>query len=82
MKAMVNIYPNPSNSAFKLNYIASEAVLEEVRIYDLTGKMIEEVQLDQGTRDLRFGNDLPKGLYFVKMINDRGQTLTKKVTKL
>jgi hypothetical protein len=78
----INIYPNPSTASFTLEMISGDASINEVMVFDLTGRMIEEISGNDLPRKISFGQELPQGTYFVRMINERGQHLTKKVAKL
>ena len=78
----VNIYPNPTSSAFKLDFVSKNTTLEQINVYDLTGRLVEEINVDRQLNNHSFGGDLPKGTYFVKVIDASGQALTRKITKL
>jgi hypothetical protein len=60
------LYPNPVKDILS---IESEKPLLEVRIFDLTGKRIVPVWLNDSTIDLQW---LPQGLYFVQLITWEG----------
>lgn len=81
-EADINIYPNPSTSAFKLDHVLKNADLEQIHVYDLTGRMVEEIAVDNQTSNYSFGSELPKGTYFIKVLDENGRTLSRKITKL
>jgi hypothetical protein len=70
------IYPNPSSGIFNISNDHSFSAVEEIRIFDMTGKMVGS-----------FGNvkqfdlsDLPSGAYFYKIIKN-GNIYTGKLLK-
>lgn len=76
--ARLNVYPNPSNNSFTLEWVFEEAV--ELSVYDLSGrKIFTKTALDQSDQ-LRFSPD-NSGVYFIQ-IQDGKQSLTRKIVKL
>lgn len=69
-----NIYPNPTNGLFTVN---SASTISEIAVYNNLGQLIfvseENNQVDISA--------LSKGIYFVKIKNENGQTEIKKVVK-
>ena len=70
----VVLYPNP---AYDMVQIATDASINDIIIYDLSGKMIH---LLSHSRQIDI-SDLSKGIYFVKILTD-SFTCTKKLVKL
>ena len=69
----LNVYPNPVNSNSTL-YIETED-LDFVEIYTTSGSMV------YSTTEAQFNlNGFDKGLYLVRVYNDRGLYSTKKIT--
>ena len=58
---VVNIYPNPSANSFRLQGITEPV---NVEIADLSGKIIEHAEI---SGDVSFGNDLPAGVFLVRI---------------
>ena len=76
-KNAFKIYPNPTNSTFKINHIVND-----LKIYDLTGKMVKSYLGNYG-KEFSFDiSNLTQGIYLVKIKNDLGQSLTSKLVKL
>ena len=74
--AAFNIYPNPV--ADKL-FIETEATVEEVTIYTLTGVMIySEVDYNNNTINV---SDLSGGVYFIKVRTDNGEVVKRFIKK-
>ncbi|MCB0455607.1 MAG: T9SS type A sorting domain-containing protein, partial [Aequorivita sp.] len=71
---LFSIYPNPTNGLFTVN---SASKISKVTIYNNLGQLIfiseENNQVDIST--------ISKGIYFVKIKDENGQTETKKVVK-
>jgi hypothetical protein len=77
-EAFVSIYPNPSNGVLHLN---SELELSTARFYDVTGRMIEQVNLNgefNRTLDISGFN---KGIYILEVKTRSGKTSTSRFIK-
>lgn len=62
----LNVYPNPSSSSFKLNYFSSSNEDVKVTSYDLTGKMVQSLNVKyDNINDQEIGNDYTPGVYVV-----------------
>lgn len=72
-----SIYPNPVNSSFKTN-----KTLNNLDIYDLTGKLVKSYVGDFTPNDSYDISDLTQGIYLVEIENSNGQTSTSKLIKL
>jgi len=69
----IQIYPNPAKE--QLNLIFENQLVEKVRlkIFDLTGKVIEEVELEQGTFKYELNTKhLKTGMYNLLISNNAG----------
>ncbi len=73
----ISIYPNPSRGV--LNIRSKEAFIAGIRVYDLSGMFVEDIEVkkEKGRMTLDLV-DLPKGIYFVSLESDQGN-LTKRV---
>ncbi len=63
-----SIYPNPSNAnfTFSIDLIKSKGIIE---IYSSDGKLIEQVQINQGQTNISFNaSQFPNGFYYAKLI--------------
>jgi len=73
----LTIYPNPANEAITLSLDATDNIIEEVALYDMTGKvMYKRHTLGTHTHHIARGS-LPSGLYVVKVQAKRGVALKK-----
>ena len=71
------IYPNPVNNSFNINKNANE-----LRIYDLTGKLVKTFK-GEFTQNKSFDiSELNDSIYLVKIKNNEGQVLTSKLIKI
>jgi len=72
----VRLYPNPVSNYFTLNVSMSK-----VQIYAISGQLVKSF-ITNGNPDFQFVvSDLKTGLYFVKAINEKGQTQVMKLIK-
>jgi len=72
----IQVYPNPANE--RLN-IKSDLAISSVILYDALGKKCEDVHATNNFIDL---SEVSSGIYYVQLILDDGNTLTKKITKM
>ncbi|MEH6535037.1 MAG: alpha-amylase family glycosyl hydrolase [Psychroserpens sp.] len=72
-----SIYPNPVNTSFKTN-----RALNGLHIFDITGKLVKSFNGDFTEIDTYDISDLTQSIYFVRIENNNGQTLTTKLIKL
>lgn len=71
----VNIYPNPVTN----NLLVKSNESLDLTLSDLTGRILHNTKLKK-TYSLNIEN-LPEGIYFLKMTNQIGKTLTKRFIK-
>lgn len=74
------IYPNPSANNFNLKIQGANDNSTMVRVYDLTGKILQETELPVNGSDMAFGSDFAPGMYLVK-VSQGNSTKTIRVTK-
>ena len=68
---IINIYPNPAQHTL---YIQSEEAVEQVSIYDISGRMLLQ---ETGTSQSIDLNNLTNGIYLVKVKIAGGETVKK-----
>lgn len=68
----VNVYPNPTNNTV---YITGN--IENVLVYDIKGDLLMNVSYQNQIKM----NELPAGIYFLKITSDNEQITVKKVIK-
>jgi endo-1,3-1,4-beta-glycanase ExoK len=64
-KEMFNLSPQPFTSSTTL-LLKSGAVIQSIYIFNAEGKLVEQVQ-GNNTDQIVFGNELKKGLYYIKI---------------
>lgn len=67
-KDIVNVYPNPSNGSFSFEYTIKQDDTGIIRIYDLTGKLVEEQQLISDKNQLQLNSTICNGIYLYQVI--------------
>jgi hypothetical protein len=74
-------YPNPYSENFNLNLTTTSEEKVGVSVYDMTGKLMEERELNLSeVADFNTGQRYPSGIYNI-VVNQGGETLTIKVIK-
>lgn len=71
----ISLYPNPAKSSFSLSKEA-----RKIEIYTITGQLIQSFENIQLEQQLNIEN-LQTGIYSVKIIDNNGQSQTKKLLK-
>lgn len=64
------IYPNPVKDNFTIS--ASENVIHEIKIYDLTGKLVFELMMNDSNKESIDTHLLSNGMYVVSLATDKG----------
>jgi YVTN family beta-propeller protein len=66
---MLKVYPNPAKAFFTLR-LPQSADRSQIKIYDVTGKVVKELE-SSGKKELRISLDgIKNGIYFVKVGNE------------
>jgi len=80
----ITIYPNPSASSFTVNYSLKNTLSADaaIMIYDLNGRMLLRKSISEQEGTVNIGSDLPRGAYFVKVVNGEELVQTKRISKL
>lgn len=74
------LFPNPSSSSFRLK--TSNVDFDRIRISDQYGKVVKELSFSAVSGNEVNVSDLSVGVYFVQLINKRGQLIeTQKLIK-
>ena len=68
----VNIYPNPSRGQF---YVEASAIINEIIIYDLTGRQVSSYSVNQRAVSLQINQ--PLGVYLIKVFGDDFEDIKK-----
>jgi hypothetical protein len=73
----LKVFPNPSHDAFTLSFNNNERKMITVRVLDITGKVL--LQLQAASQQISFGNQLTRGVYFAEVINGNKKETIKLV---
>ena len=74
----VTVYPNPTNDKI---YIVTEAEIEEVVVYTITGVIVGQQSTDNRQQTLSIDlSELNAGIYFIK-INTKEENIVKRIIK-
>lgn len=79
--AMINfkIYPNPSSQFLTIESLTK---LKRIDLFDVNGKKIKSIKPKSlGNREFIDISYLPQGLVFIKIIDENGSSVTKKLIK-
>lgn len=74
-----NIYPNPVTNEFTITAIETGKIYLQLKIVNILGEIVYQSLIEDQKSEINI-SDLPKGVYFVKMIS-ANQILTKKIIK-
>jgi hypothetical protein len=64
-KESIKVYPNPTSDYVYIK-LKSNSKIEQVEIYDLSGKIVKQINIKEDKIDLSF---LEKGIYILKLKN-------------
>ena len=67
----VSVYPNPANDFVK---IASTYIIDKISIYNITGQLLREQQLDNPEI---FIGDLPEGIFIIDLQSEENSKKVK-----
>ena len=63
-----SLFPNPSNGDMQLNYAIKPNDKGVFKVYDVTGKLIDETILNSNGNSLQLNSYLNNGIYFYQII--------------
>jgi hypothetical protein len=73
----VNIYPNPAKNSIQ---IQSSSVIKKIVIYSLTGQYVKSINSNTNlSNSLLNVSDLTQGIYFMTLVDDKENKITKKI---
>jgi hypothetical protein len=73
------VYPNPSNSQFTLRISSTTTDKADVRVLDLSGRVVERLPSTPTNTEVRLGRELSPGVYFVEVRSGEEVKMTKVV---
>lgn len=69
----VKVYPNPATDYFSIQ--DEYDVVERVVVYNMIGRVMKNYMTTNNTSNRYTLNDLPEGLYIIRLLNSRGGTV-------
>lgn len=73
-----NVYPNPVSDVLTMDF--NSAVNGEIKIYDVTMKLIDAIQVSE-TSSVEYTMNVPSGVYRIQFISDDTRTIRRVVKK-
>ena len=74
----VKAYPNPSENQFTIQVEGGSNEKVQVSVYDAVGRLVKKIEKTDNSSQIRFGEDLKIGAYFVEV----RQGVNRKTIKL
>lgn len=76
----LEVYPNPSGEAFNISWQGMEPA--SIKVYSVSGQLIETINVKQHQKYIRMGANLESGVYVIKLIDGTKEELgTRKLVK-
>jgi len=75
----INIYPNPARDYICIDFSETLSEPEMLRIYDLSGRLCFEIQVEKGITNKNIPLNLKSGVYYVKVVSDNFIIFTQKL---
>ncbi|HKK38829.1 MAG TPA: T9SS type A sorting domain-containing protein, partial [Cryomorphaceae bacterium] len=83
-KTEISVYPNPTNDMATISYLSDRSEKLTLRIFDLTGKVLEQQVLSSSIGKQKIQVDLsefPQGLYLIGLEQNESRTYAKVVRR-
>ena len=70
-----NIYPNPAKDMITVKGVN----MSQIKVYNALGQMVKSIECDANEMNINV-NNMQNGIYFINIINDKGEMTTSKVS--
>ncbi len=81
--ALLSAYPNPFTNEITIQYDLNEGNYSStIQVYDITGKVVEQLNLNENKGIVVLNPKINAGIYFVRIINIAGASAPIKIVKL
>ena len=77
----IGVFPNPSNDMFTVNILTASDQVTSVKLMDIAGRVMENVQLGQGERTIQMGSNLNAGIYLIQVSQGSESSTMTRVIK-
>ncbi len=80
----ITAFPNPFSSAVSVSYQLNDQVSpsSSLQVFDVNGRLVEKHQLTDQQATLSIGNNLPDGIYLVRITNGSEVVKARRISKL
>lgn len=77
---LLRAYPNPTSGLLNLDFPGDTNQLITLRMFSITGQILKEKVMQYGQSSARLDlSEYPKGIMFLEIVNDDGQSAIKKI---
>jgi hypothetical protein len=73
----ISLYPNPAASCFTIRLSDPSTAIDNLKLFDLTGRVVKQVSPAENSEIKIQRDDLPSGIYLVKIKSGEQEQLTK-----
>ncbi|GJM36019.1 MAG: hypothetical protein DHS20C18_50200 [Saprospiraceae bacterium] len=76
----IDLFPNPAHDFVTIKSLTSESEIYQIQIFDASGKLVEtQTPKDQINKVVINVQNLPSGLYWIKVVGETGELKMKKL---
>lgn len=81
LQASLNLYPNPSDGLFTIDFSKINALVKTVSVYDFTGRLLLEKAVNKNEFSTTLTMNQAAGIYFVKLDTNKGSISRKLIIR-
>jgi hypothetical protein len=78
---ILNAYPNPFINSITFTLAGNDKLASTLVITDITGRVLEQIQVTGTNQKVEMGKTLPAGLYIARLMKSDGTSTDIKITK-
>lgn len=78
---ILNAYPNPFTNSITFTLAGNDKLASTLVITDITGRVLEQIQVMGSNQKVEMGKTLPVGLYIARLMKSDGTSTDIKITK-
>ncbi|MCZ4408500.1 T9SS type A sorting domain-containing protein [Cryomorphaceae bacterium 1068] len=72
-----HVFPNPTMGAFNIEL--GEESISEIRVYDITGRLIDSKSMNSHSEIISYHLNAPAGMYILQISTESGKSATQKI---
>lgn len=80
-ETIVNVYPNPSDNSFNIQFNSTQETERAISIYTIDGQLVTKEKISGDLLSLSLGAELNDGIYILLVV-DENSTTVKKLQKI